>query len=100
MIKEVWSNMSKIHKFRFRPFPTTVGMVNHMCKKLHKSNEQILGTFVHKNLDFFQTTAGIVKHVKKYTNLDFFQPLHRYDHSGKNNKFRPVQKTVGYGLTI
>ena len=27
---QVWSNMSKIHKFR--PFPTTVDMVNYMRK--------------------------------------------------------------------
>ena len=48
---QVWSNMSKIHKFR--PFPTTVGMKPH-AKKLHTRNEQILGTFVHKNLDIFR----------------------------------------------
>ena len=29
---QVWSNMSKIHKFR--PFPTTVGIVNQMQKPI------------------------------------------------------------------
>ena len=73
--------MSKIHKFR--PFPTTVGMVNHMQKNYTIVYEQILGPFVYKSLDIlrslqvlsniskihkfrlFPTTVGTVNNMEK-----------------------------------
>ena len=37
---QVWQNMSKIHKFR--PFPTTVGMIYHIQKNYTREMNKIL----------------------------------------------------------
>ena len=122
---QVWSNMSKIHKFR--PFSTTVGMLNHMWKNYTRVMNKFLKHLYIKSLEFFrplQVWSNMSKihkfrpfsnhcrygkpHVKKlykineqvlgtfvYQNLEFFRPLQVWSKIWQIHKFKPSPPTVG-----
>ena len=87
---------------KFRPFPTTVGTVNHMRKNYTKDNEQILGTFVHKSLDFFrplQVWSKVCKNIHKFrpflNHCSMVQVNYQMRKFLAHTKFRLFQTTAG-----